>query len=135
MTNSPLDVNTREMIGKVFFYLSVSTDPSYTIRLTSSIIALVGAALHKIGVHQYDEDLKKCRRNWKSGKQRYTNGQIGWSSCEDILSDLHDFLYDIAIENDIIIIKSEWYNLSAAPAMMPPPGQDPMDVLRSIQEA
>ena len=132
--NSPLDVTTREMIGKVFFILSVTTDPSQSIRLTSSLIALVMAALHKVGKHGYDLDLQRCRLNWKAAKAKYVSGMAGWSYSEDILSDVHDFLYDVALENDIIIIKSEWYNLSRGPMMSENPDINPLDILQKIQE-
>ena len=115
MTNSPLDTTTREMIGRVFFILSLTADPASVIRYTSSIISLVLGALHKIGITKYDQDIADCRVNWKAAKNRYVSGRHGWVACEDILSDINDFLYDIAMENDIIIIKAEWYNLSANP--------------------
>ena len=132
--NNPLDVTTREMIGKVFFILSITTDPSQSIRLTSSLIALVMAALHKIGKHTYDTDLHRCRRNWKAAKSKYVGGMAGWSYSEDILSDVHDFLYDVALENDIIIIKSEWYNLSSGSMASENLDGVPIDILQKIQE-
>ena len=133
MTNSPLDVNTREMIGKVFFILSISTDPSHTIRLTSAIISLVQAGLHKVNVHKYDKRVLQCRYNWKIAVQHYASGAHGWSSCESILSEVHDFLYDVAMENDIVIIRKEWYNLSERMEAQPLPAVDPMDILHQLR--
>ena len=133
MNDNPLGVNIREMTGKIFFILSVSTDPASTIMLESYLISLVWASLHKVGAHQYDTDLKDCRRNWKAAKNRYTSGIIGWSSCQDILSDIQDFLFDVAIEQDIIIIKAEWYNLSAGADLPNQPKIDPSSILDAIR--
>ena len=135
MTNNPLDVNTREMIGKILFLLSVTTDPSQTIMLTSSAITWVKAGLHKIGVHDCDDDLKRCRKNWKGAKGYYLTGQAGWSTCEDILSDLRDFLFDVAVEHDIIIIRKEWYNMSADGAGGIQMQVNPMGILDEIGKA
>jgi len=127
-----LDVNTKEMIGKIFFVLSLSTDPANTIRLTDSAISLVRAGLHKIGHKGYDGDLQYCRTTWKQAKNYYTSGKQGWSTSEDMLSDIRDFLYDIAFEKEIMIIRAEWYNLSADQPLPPTGAEDPMTILQSI---
>ena len=127
-----LDNNTKEMIGKIFFVLSLSTDPANTIRLTDSAISLVRAGLHKIGCHQYDTDLEYDRKLWKKAKTWFTSGRQGWSTSEDMLSDIRDFLYDIAIEKEIMIIRAEWYNLSSDQPAPVSGAADPMEILRSI---
>ena len=107
-----VDNNTKETIGRIVTFLALTTDPANVLRLTSSLISLVWAGLAKKDITKWDKHMIDARSKWKAALNQYRSSSQGWVDSEDTLSDVQDAIIQIAIEEDLMAMRSEWFNAS-----------------------